>query len=171
MTREIRKAEGLSFRWVYIALPIAILFLSIILSAYFYHLLPTEVAYNFKLNDSPDVWLSREMTIVWVLAPQLLLALLAGAITWGITKLDILFREREGLWIKPERILLFMGNLVALPQLIIGFMMLDIFSYNLYQRHIMSMWVFLLIVLGLATIGLGIFLALIISKAKRQLIS
>jgi len=64
-----------------------------------------------------------------------------------------------------------MGNLVALPQLIIGFAMLDIFSYNSYQRHIMPMWIFLLITLGLATIGLGIFFAPIVSKIRRQLIS
>jgi len=49
--------------------------------------------------------------------------------------------------------------------------MLDIFSYNSYQRHIMPMWIFLLIILGLATIALGLFLAVTISKAKQQLIS
>ncbi|GAI09313.1 unnamed protein product, partial [marine sediment metagenome] len=80
----------MSFRWSYIIAPLAILLLSIILSAYFYHLLPTEVAVHFELDGTPDGWLSREMTMVWVLLPQLLLVLLAGAITWGITKLGIL---------------------------------------------------------------------------------
>jgi len=64
-----------------------------------------------------------------------------------------------------------MGNMVALPQIVLCFAMLDIFSYNLYQAHIMPMWLFLLIILGLATIGLGLFLVFTFSKAKRQLLT
>jgi len=70
------RGERLPFRWSYIILPIAIFVLSIILSGYFYHLLPAEVAYHFNLDGTPDKWLSRGMTIVWVMTPQLLLALL-----------------------------------------------------------------------------------------------
>lgn len=170
VAEEAKGRETLPFRWSYIILPVAILLLSILLAAYFYHLLPTEVAYHFKLDGTPDRWLSREMTMVWVLTPQLLLTLLAGGITWGITKLGILSRQTGSTWIRPERIISLMGNIVALPQLIVGFAMLNIFSYNLYQIHI-PMWLFLLIILGLTTIGLGLFLALIISKARQQLIS
>jgi len=168
LTRETVKAETLPFRWSYIILPVAILLLSIILAAYFYHLLPAEVAYNFKLDGTPDKWLSREMTMVWVLTPQLFLTLVAAAIAWGITRLGILSRQTGSTLIRPERIISFMGNIIALPQLIICFAMLDIFSYNSYQTHIMPMWLFLLIILGLTTTGLGVFLALIISKARQQ---
>ena len=168
-TTERERAEGLPFRWSYIIVPLAILLLSIILSAYFYHLLPTEVAAHFQLDGTPDKWLSREMTMVWVLMPQLLLVLVAGAIAWGITKLGIQSGQTGSTRVKPERIVSFMGNLVALPQLIVCFAMLDIFSYNSYQTHIMPMWVFLLAILGLATIALGIFLVFIFSKARRPM--
>ncbi|MDI6815195.1 MAG: DUF1648 domain-containing protein, partial [Dehalococcoidales bacterium] len=157
--------EALTFRWSYIILPVAILLLSIILSAYFYHLLPTEVAYHFKLDGTPDKWLSREMTMVWVLTPQFLLTLLAGAIVWGMTKLGTLFRQTGNTWIRPERIISFMGNIIALPQLIVCFAMLNIFSYNSYQRHIMPMWIFVLIIMGLGAITLGIFFILVIRRA------
>ena len=50
-----------------------------------------------------------------------------------------------------------MGNMVALPQIILCFAMLDIFSYNSYQMHIMPLWVFALIIMGLGGIILGIF--------------
>jgi len=166
-TTERGKAEGLSFRWSYIIAPLAIFLLSIILSAYFYHLLPTEVAVHFELDGTPDRWLSREMTMVLVLMPQLLLVLLAGAITWGITKLGILSGQTGSTWVKPETIVLFMGNLVALPQLVVCFAMLDIFSYNSYQTHIMPMWIFLLAILGLVTIAVGMFVVFIFSKARR----
>jgi len=161
--------QTLSFRWNYIILPLVFVSLSIILSAYFYHLLPTEVAYHFKLDGTPDKWLSREGIIIWVLIPQLLLTLLAGGIIWGLTKLGNLFGQTEGTWIKPERILSLMGNMVALPQLIVFFAMLDIFSYNSYQIHLMPMWIFLLITLGLATVALMVFLAFIVFRARQHL--
>ena len=159
--------ERLSFRWSYIIAPLVVFLLSIILSAYFYHLLPTEVATHFQLDGTPDRWLSREMTMVLVLLPQLLLVLLAGAIAWGITKLGILSGQTGSTWVKPETIVSFMGNLVALPQLVVCFAMLDIFSYNSYQTHIMPMWIFLLAILGLVTIALGMFVVFIFCKARR----
>ena len=166
--RETSTIQTLPFRWYYIILPLVFLFLSIILSAYFYHLLPTEVAYHFKLDGTPDKWLSREMIIVWVLIPQLLFTLMAGAIIWGVTKFGNLFGQTAGTWIKLERVLSFMGNLIALPQLIVFFAMLDIFSYNSYQIHLMPMWIFLLIILGLATIALVVFLAFIVFRARQH---
>ena len=165
--KEIIAAEALTFHWSYIILPLVILSLSIILTGYFYHQLPTEVAYHFKLDGSPDRWLSREMITVWLLVPQLLLTLVAGAITWGVTKLGILSGQPEGTWIKPEGILSVMGNMVALPQIILCFAMLDIFSYNSYQIHIMPLWVFALIIIGLGGIILGIFFILVIRRAWR----
>ena len=147
----------LSFHWSYIILPVVILLLSIILIAYFYHRLPIEIGYHFKSDGSPDRWLSRGTITLWMLLPQLFLTLLAGAITWGITKLGALFRQPESIWIQPERILLLMGNMIGLPQIILCFAMLNIFSYNSYQIHIMPLWVFALIIMGLGGIILGIF--------------
>jgi len=138
-------------------IPVVILLLSIVLTVYFYHRLPIEVAYHFEPDGSPDRWLSRGTIILWMLLPQLFLTMVAGAITWGITKLSALFRQPESTWIKPERIILLMGNMIALPQVILCFAMLDIFSYNSYQIHIMPLWVFALIIMGLGGIILGIF--------------
>jgi len=156
-SKETTARETLPFRWIYIILPLAILLLSVILIAYFYHQLPAEVAYHFEPDGSPDKWLNRGMIIIWTLTPQLLLALLAGAITWGITKLNIPSRQTERAWLKPGRILSLIGNMMALPQIILCFAMFDIFSYNSYQIHIMPLWVFALIIMGLGGIILGIF--------------
>ena len=138
-------------------LPVGSLLLSIIVTIYFYRLLPVEVAYHFQSDGSPDRWLSRSAIILWMLLPQLFLTLLAGAITQRITKLGALFRQPESTRIKPERILLLMGNMIVLPQMMLGFAMLDIFSYNSYQIHLMPLWVFTLIIMGLGGIVLGIF--------------
>ena len=165
---KITTAGGvLTFRWGYIMLPIAILCLSIILVAYFYHLLPTEVAYHFKFDGSADKWLSRGRIIAWMLTPQFLLTLLAGAIAWGMTKLGGLSRQPGSTGIKVERILLLMGNMVAMPQIILCFAMVDIFSYNSYQIHLMPLWIFALIIVALGGIILGIFFIQAMRQAWR----
>jgi uncharacterized membrane protein len=153
-------------RLSYIIGPLAIFLLSLILSAYFYHLLPVELASHFELDGTPDRWLSREVTMVWALLPQLVFVLLAGATSWGVTRLSARFGQIKSTGVRLERVVLFMGNLIALPQLIVCFAMVDIFSYNLYQRHIMPIWIFPLVILGLVTIALGIFLVSIFSKAR-----
>ncbi len=162
--KQTTAGTALAFHWSYIILPVAILLLSIILTAFFYYRLPLEVAYHFKSDGSPDRWLSRGAIILWLFLPQLFFTLLAGAITWGITKLGALFRQPESTWIKPENILVLMGNMIALPQVILCFAMLDIFSYNSYQIHILPLWVFALIIMGLGGIILGIFFI----RAMRQ---
>ena len=153
--------RSIPFRWRYIALPAAILLLSIILAGYFYHLLPNEVAYHFK-DGSPDKWMNRGAIIAWMLTPQFLLALLAGVIAWGITELSSRFQPTASH--RVENILSIMGNMIALPQIVLGFAMLDIFSYNSYQIHLMPLWIFALIVMGLGGIILGISFALAIRR-------
>ncbi len=157
----------LAFHWGYIILPVVILLLTIILTAYFYSRLPVEITYHFKSDGSPDKWLSRGAIILWMLLPQFFFTLLAGAITWGISRLSAVFWQPERTHIKLERILLLMGNMVVLPQIILGFAMLDIFSYNSYQIHLMPLWVFALITMGLGGIILGIFFIQAMRQAWR----
>ena len=164
---KIARGKSLPFRWFYLALPVAILLLTVIIIAYFYRLLPVDVAYHFEADGSPDRWVNRGMIILWTLLPQLFFTLLAGAITWGITRLSSLFSQPEGGRVQTGSVLLLMGNMVALPQLILCFAMLDIFSYNSYQIHIMPLWVFAVIVMGLAGVGIGIFFIQAINRAWR----
>jgi uncharacterized membrane protein len=147
-------------RLSYIIGPLAVLLLSVALAAYFYHLLPAELACHFELDGTPNNWLSREMTMVWTLLPQLALLLASWGIAWGATKLSTRFGGGS------EKAVLFMGNILALPQLMLCFAMVDIFSYNLYQTHLMPMWAFLLATLGLVTIALVVFLAYIFSRLR-----
>ena len=97
------------------------------------------------------------MIILWLLLPQLFLTMVAGAFTWGMTRLGALFGQPESTLMKSEGVVSLMGNMIALPQIILCFAMLDIFSYNSYQIHIMPIWVFAVIVMGVGGITLGIF--------------
>jgi hypothetical protein len=162
MTSEHRSIpKKMLFRLRYIVLPLAIFLLSLTLAAYFYHLLPTKVAYHFK-DGLPDRWMGCGAIITWMLAPQFFFMLLGGAIIGGTTKLSARFQQPTSRW--AEKLLLLMGNMVVLPQIILGFAMLDIFSYNSYQVHLLPLWVFALIVMGLGGVILGIYLAFAIRE-------
>ena len=165
--QEQAPTDGLRFRWSYVILPTAVLVLSIILVAYFYRLLPSEVAYHFKTDGSPDRWFGRGVITVWMLVPQFFLTLLAVSVTAGIAKLGILPQGPAGGTIKPGSVLALMGNMIGLPQLVIGFAMLDIFSYNSYGIHLMPLWVFALIVMGAGGVILGIILVSVARRARR----
>ena len=149
--------EAPAFRWRYIALPLVVLILTVAMVGYFYRLLPPEVAYHFQSDGSPDQWLSRSTIVLWALLPQFFLTILAGAITWGLTKLGSVSSDVAAIMAKLGRLLLVMGNMVAIPQIILCFAMLDIFSYNSYQVHILPLWVFALIVMVVGAIVLTVF--------------
>ena len=129
-TKETTTVKPLAFRWRYIILPIVVLLLSVILVIFFYRQLPADVAYRFGPDGSPDAWIGRGMIILWTLLPQFLFTLLAVVITWGTAKLGTMFQQTTATEIILERIIPLMGNMIALPQMILCFAMLDIFSYN-----------------------------------------
>jgi uncharacterized membrane protein len=144
---ENKKAElSLTFHWKYIILPAVMLLLSIVLASVFYPHLTDQVAWRFNLEGSAKGWLSREIITLLMLLLQFLLVLAASAITWGITRMSRSFGQIESA-LKPERLILLMGNMAALPQIVLTFVMIDIFSYNIYGRHLMPIWLFALIVI------------------------
>ena len=153
-------------RLSYIIGPLVVLFLALALSAYFFQMLPPELATHFEIDGTPDAWLSREMTMVWTLLPQLVFVLVAWGVVWGVTRLSHRFGQVKNAGLRTDGVILFMGNIIALPQLLLCFAMADIFSYNLYQRHIMPIWIFPLVALGLVTIAVGVFLFYIFSKVR-----
>jgi uncharacterized membrane protein len=143
-----------NFRLTYILLPVGLLLAAIILAVVFYNKLPPEVAYHF-IDDTPDGWISRGAITVWLVTPQFVLALIGIALS-GIG--SVITRKNE----LPDRnrimrILMAMGNMVALPQLILIFALLDIFLYNAYQIRLIPLWAVIIAVLFIGSIILGIF--------------
>jgi uncharacterized membrane protein len=155
-----------SFNWGHIALPIALLVLSIVLAGIFYSQLSAEVAYRFDFDGSPRNLASRQAVILITLLGQLILALLACAIVWGATRLSGSSGQTGGAR-STKTLVLVMGNMVAAPQLVIGFVMADIFGYNVYGRHLLPLWAFALAVMLLAGVVLVIFFFKIIRRSMR----
>jgi hypothetical protein len=132
------------------------------LTAYFYHLMPAEVAVHFE-NGLPDSWLSPQMTLVLALIPQALLTLVGLALAWVTTRM-MARSWPEGTKTNPGTIVAIMGNMVALPQIVLGFAMADIFVYNAYQVHLPALWIVALIIM---VVG-GVIIGVVFTRAIRR---
>ena len=153
-----------TFRWAFIILPLVFLLLSLVLTAIFYLQLPAQIAYHFA-DNSPDKWLSRSAFITWLLIPQVFFTLLAFIVV-RVVLLSARYWPTENTPMK--RILPVMGNMVALPQIILTFAMLDIFLYNAYQVKLVPVWVFALAIMILGVVVLGVFFFQTIRQTRRQ---
>ena len=155
------------FHWSYVALPLALLLLSIILLVFFLPKLPAQLGYHFKSDGTPDLWLGRSQFILATILPQFFLTIVAVATIWGLGKLSARLLPAGQSRIKTERIAWLMGNMVTLPQIVLSFVMLEIFSYNTYQIHLMPIWVFAVIVMVIGGIILGVFFFRMMLEALR----
>jgi uncharacterized membrane protein len=159
-----KNPEKLAFRWVYVALPVAFLVISVALAAGFYSQLPAELAYRFS-DGAADAWLSRGSLLLWTLIPQAFFTLLA----YGIVRV-VLASTRY--WPSQNApmpgILTVMGNTLALPQIILAFAMLDIFLYNAFDIELIPLWLFAVIILVLASAVLVVFFVRAIRRLRRQ---
>lgn len=159
-------ADTMTFHWKYVLLPVSILLLSLALIAYFYHLLPAEVAWRFNADGEATKWMGRSAIIIWLLVPQLLLGLTSGAVTLGMMKLAQQASQVAGSSTKPQMIIPVMGNMIVMPQLVLAFVMANIFSYNVYEARLMPIWLFALIVMIVGGIILAIFFISAIRQAQ-----
>ena len=107
--------------------------------------------------------MSRSAIFAWMLVPQLFLTLLSAAIVWGIVKLSTRFQPTASYSV--GKTLFLMGNMIALPQLILGFTMLNTFGYNAYDTRILPIWAVVLIVILVSTLILGAFFVSTVRKA------
>jgi hypothetical protein len=156
------------FHWSYIVLPLLILLASVGISIYFYGKLPGEVVYRFNSDNSPAAIVNRGGIIMWAILPQLLLTIFTIIIAYGTTKISRLFDQAATAGIKLDTILLVMSNMVVIPQLVLFFTMLNIFSYNSSQTRIGFTWWMGLIVIVMGLVFLGIFFVRAIRKMGKQ---
>jgi len=142
-------------RWSYFFVPLLILLVSVIITAYFYGKLPAAVVWQLNSANSPTI--SRSQIALWAVVPQVLLTLLAVVIAYGATRISDLFQEAAASGIRLDSILLVMSNVVVIPQLILTFAMLRIFSYNSFQTDVNFVWWISLAVIIVGIILLSVF--------------
>jgi hypothetical protein len=156
--------KPIRFRWAYIALPVALFFLTVILAGSFYPFLSSDVVYHF-IGDVPDRFLSRGGFIAWMIVPQLIFALIALAFVRLVMSLSRSFPAGTS---PLQDLLPIMGNMWAVPQLVIVFTMVSFFLYNAYQIIPISLWILIVIVLGIGAAILALLFVRAIRRARRR---
>jgi hypothetical protein len=150
----------MKFRWSFIILPVAFLLLSALIAAIFWSRLPAQMVYHFQGN-TPDKTISSGALLVWMLLPQLFFVL----ISYALTRLVMLGARYAPPGETPFQALLpLMGNMIALPQVVLFFIMLQIVLYNVFQVNLIPLWITALIIL---VIG-GIVLVVVFTRLIRQ---
>jgi hypothetical protein len=163
-----KTASGASFtfRWRYVALPVLIALASAAVCAAVRGRLPFPTAYLFASDGSPSAFAIPGLFVFWVLVFQIGLALGAITVTWAVSWLARRFLRPEAAAVSPQRIMLLTGNMVALPQIIILYYVLDVFSFNTGRGHLpVSVLVFALLVLLAGGAVLGLFLLQMVKQA------
>ena len=135
---------GMVFEWKYVTLPMIIFITSIIIAAMFFFQLPDEIAYRFSSDGAAESWMGR----VTVTAIMLGLQFVIIAMVLLIIKTIVGFAktiEQSSPSFNPDRFMLVIGNIAALPQLVLAVIMFDIFSFNVVDKHVLSIWLLILI--------------------------
>jgi uncharacterized membrane protein len=158
-----KKETKAPFRWTYVILPVALFLLSLILAASFYPFLSDEIAYHFQ-NDIPDRTMSRGAFVGWMVLPQVFFTILSIVVVRIVMLTSRYLPQRNS---PLPNILPLMGNIIALPQVVLIFAMLSFFLYNAYQIRLISIWIFTLIVMVAGLIILGVFFVRAIRQSRR----
>ena len=157
MDNETQRKSSVGFQWKHIILPAVILVVSIILTAVFYGRLPESVGWTFQSDGSSDRWASKGALVFWIIGLQVFFLLAASGIIKGIAAIYNRYTDSDSGPMNPGIMIGIMGNMLVVPQVIIFFAMIDIFSYNSYQTHFLPLWLNALIVLLAGGIILVIF--------------
>ncbi len=161
---ELAITKPLPFKWKYVTLPLLILLVTVVMVLWFYGRIPEEAGSRFSANGEVLDTTTRATLVIRALLPQVLLTVFSFLVAWGVTRVSALARYTEESGVKLENLLLVMGNMIALPQIVLAFTMLNTFGYNAYQVQILPLWVVIVIVMVMGAAALGAFFISIIRK-------
>ena len=147
-----KEANLKPFRLKYAILPIAFMFLGIILAAIYVWQLPDTIITQFNTDGNSvkdgSPWAA---TLIWV-GSTVLIAVLCVLFSRFLATRP--FLTNENVIVKPENLITLMGNIPAIASAVLVYAYWDICIYNLNGHHFISLWVFALIVLALSAVVL-----------------
>jgi uncharacterized membrane protein len=135
---------GLTFEWKYITLPLIIFIISIVIAAMFFFQLPDQVAYRFTSGGAAESWMGKIPLMGILLGVQFVIIIMVIVIIKAIVGFGKAIEQTSPNF-NPDRFMLLIGNIAALPQLVLAVIMFDIFSFNVIDKHVLSIWLIILI--------------------------
>jgi uncharacterized membrane protein len=154
----------ITFRWQYIALPLGFFLLSIILAAIFYAQLPAEVVYHFN-GSTPDRTVVRGVFLAWMILPNIFFTIFAVF----ITRIVMFWAKYVPPGETPlDQLLPVMGNIMALPQIVMFVAILQLVLYNIYNTGIMPLWIFASVILAAGAVAMVIIFIRILRRYRKH---
>ena len=149
--------DPLKFRLTFIALPLVCLALTVVLSAIFYGQLPDKVNFRFNLDGNPSGDpIAKGLFLLLMVGIQALFTFIAFQATSAIGRVQVLRDNVDKFWFSPTRLLALMGNMPAIIQAIMAYILIDAIVYAKNADHILPLWVF-----SVATLAIGGIIVLI----------
>ncbi len=145
-------ASALPFRWSYIAISVFLFLFCLAVAAIVHPTLPESVAYRFGSAGAPTSFLPKAAFTAVMLGAQLLITLAVVGLASGIVAFGRHMLARSALAFNVHGMIWLMTNMLALPQIILAFILLDSSFYALQGSHIMTPWIFSLITVGLGSL-------------------
>ena len=162
------RPDPLKFRLSFIILPLIITLLTATLSVIYFSRLPEEIYYRFDTTGVPSGSAVVKGTfLIMMVGVQGLLLAVAYFATASIGRVQT-FRDNAGnFWFNPTRLLTLIGNMPAIIQLIMGYVLVDAIFYALQSDHLMPLWLFAVITLVVGAILILIFGVPIVIQAYK----
>jgi uncharacterized membrane protein len=165
--KEGQTATRLPFKWKYILAPLVLLVIAVVAALLYYGKLPFQMPYHFDSNGAPDGWILPQFALMIGIGIQVVLVIISFLIIQATRRMATLVTAGEST-VKPETIITITGNIPAFLQIVFLFLMVDIFYNAIYFKHLIPMWVFLIIVIVLATVAFIAFSVYIAIRALKQ---
>ncbi len=157
MAREITPVR---FRWAYLA-PVVVTFaLLVAVAVYLYPTLPADrIASHFNINEQPDGWMSRNDFFVSFLGFGLLFVVMDALAVVVATREPLIAFGRWGAnWrLDPERGLIYTGVALALANLIMVGVLLNVAWFNTRGTFLFSFFSLLWMIVPLIAILIALF--------------
>jgi uncharacterized membrane protein len=157
MAREITPVR---FRWAYLAPVVVTFVLLIAVTVYLYPTLPADrIASHFNINEQPDGWMSRNDFVVLFLGFGLLLFVIDALAVVVATREPLIAFGRWGSnWrLDPERGLIYTGVALALANLIMVGVLLNLAWFNTRGTFLFSFFSLLWMIVPLIAILIALF--------------
>ncbi len=159
-TALAREVMPVRFRWAYLA-PVVVTFaLLVAVAAYLYPTLPADrIASHFNINEQPDGWMSRNDFLVSFLGLGLLFVVIDALAVIVATREPLIAFGRWGAnWrLEPERGLIYTGVALALANLIMVSVLLNVAWFNTRGTFLFSFLSMLWMIVPLIAILIALF--------------
>jgi uncharacterized membrane protein len=144
----------LVFRWSYVAAPIILTVVCLIIALSFATFLPSPLGYRFSGDGTARMSMNTYTFIVLMIAAQFICALSAWGIARVIIKMGHAAFKAAPPQVPLDAYISLMTNMVLLPQLILAYIMLDAFIYGVWTRHLISVGLFSILIIAIGSLTL-----------------